>query len=346
MKNICRLALFSATFIFLLTMASVLINPTKWFDDMRIQDRNARITQMMEQDPDTIDILNLGDSLSLSGMTPMELWRQRGFTAFNIGADGILMPEAYYALIEACDEQKPEYLLLETLQLFRLPKNEDMQILVSQPLYHRFAFLKYHSLWKTFLEGRGNRIYHKGYLINRIVRRYKPDPDYMNQKLPDRDKTVIPDFNRKWLEKIIKYCESKDIKIVLYSLPSPSNYNGERVSSIERLAEEYDLPYIDINEKRSELGINLKKDFSDRGDHLNLNGAVKVTGFFGEYLAQSGRLTDHRKDAAYKSWDEELIEYDQLVEEMEGTSFGRLKEKPDGEKKEKRRKKGKDHDHS
>ena len=70
--------LFGVIFMILLSGFSAAVNPTKWFDDMRIQDRNARITQMMEQRPDSIDILNIGDSLSESALTPMELWRQKG----------------------------------------------------------------------------------------------------------------------------------------------------------------------------------------------------------------------------------------------------------------------------
>ena len=46
----------------------------------KLQTRNARITQMMKQEPQTIDILNMGDSLSLSSLTPMELWREKGYT--------------------------------------------------------------------------------------------------------------------------------------------------------------------------------------------------------------------------------------------------------------------------
>ena len=332
-RNAGKVLLFGSLFLAMLTVLSACVNPTKWFDDMRIQDRNARITQMMEQRPESVDILNLGDSLSQSAFTPMELWRQKGYTSFNIGMDGILMPEAYYTLVEACEKQKPKYLLMETLPLFRLSEKQDMQILLSQPLYHRFAFLKYHNLWKSFVEGRGVRIYHKGYLINRIARRYKPDYDYMNQTLKSADRTEIPEFNRLWFDRILRDCERRGIRVILYSLPSPVNYNWARVRSAEALAGEYGIVYVDLNTRTEELGIRLKGDFSDKGDHLNLDGAVKVTGFLGEYLAEKGDLADHRQEKAFADWEKELPQYDHLADEMEGISFYHVKQRQKREKK-------------
>ena len=123
-----------------------MMKPTKWFDEKLIQDRNARTVQMMEQPENTIDILNLGDSLSTAGFSPMELWRDQGYTSFNIGADGLRMNEAYYAVVEACEKQKPKYLMIESLTLFRYAMGQDLQMLLSQPLYHRFSFLKYHNV--------------------------------------------------------------------------------------------------------------------------------------------------------------------------------------------------------
>ena len=128
------MALFGVILLIILVGASALMNPTKWFDEKLIQDRNARTVQMMEQPAHTIDIMNIGDSLSTAGFTPMELWRQQGFTSFNIGADGLRMAEAYYALIEDCREQEPKYLLVESLLLFRYATGQDLQMVLSQPL--------------------------------------------------------------------------------------------------------------------------------------------------------------------------------------------------------------------
>ena len=127
-KNIVKLILFGIISLLLIIAASAMMNPTKWFDEKLIQDRNSRTVQMMEQPDNTIDILNLGDSLSTAGFSPMELWRDQGYTSFNIGADGLRMAESYYSILNACKEQTPKVLLIESLYLFRYSLSEDTQI--------------------------------------------------------------------------------------------------------------------------------------------------------------------------------------------------------------------------
>lgn len=334
-RNACKVIGFGVIFLVLLTLASAAIDPVKLFEDKRIQDRNARITQMKAQTPYSIDVMNIGDSLSQSGFSPMELWREKGYTSFNIGQDGILMPEAYYSVIEACEKQNPKYLFMETLPLFRHDKHPDRQILLSAPLYHRFDFLKYHSVWKTYIEGRGVRTYHKGYLINRIISDYKVKPDYMDRDLGD-SRIEVPRYNRLWFNRIRNFCNKRGIQIVLYSMPSPHNYNRERINNARKFAEVEGLLYIDMNENRSELGIGTNGYYSDGGDHLNLNGAECVAAYLGEFLENEGKLEDHRPDAAYKDWNEELVEYDRLVEEMKGISFQQVHERRRKERREKR----------
>ena len=320
-RGIGKLILFGIIFLLLLTAASAACRPVDWYDDNCVQNRNARITEMKKQDPQTVEILNMGDSLSLATLTPMEMWRQKGYTSFNIGADGIRMPEAYYTVVEASENQTPKYLMLETLMLFRYNEKQDMQMLISQPLYHRFTFLKYHSIWKPYVEGRGVKIYHKGYLVNRKVNPYEGSLDYLDEPLGSGNKTAVPDFNRAWFRRIKKFCDQNQITLILYSMASPKNYDWERINNLEKFAQEEGVEYLDLNQMWKEIGIDWMTDSNDHGDHLNLSGVEKVTTFFGNYFSEKGGLTDHRGDPAFSSWDEELIAYDKLVEEMEGRSF-------------------------
>ena len=334
-RDIGKLILFGIIFLLLLTAVSAACRPVDWYDDNRVQNRNARITEMRKQDPQTVEILNMGDSLSLATLSPMEMWRQKGYASFNIGADGIRMPEAYYTVVEASEDQSPKYLMIETLMLFRYSEKQDMQMIISQPLYHRFTFLKYHSIWKPYVEGRGVKIYHKGYLINRKVNPYKGNPDYMAEPMGSGEKTSVPDFNRVWFRRIKGFCDRNGITLILYSMASPRNYNWERVNNLEKFAQEEGVEYLDLNRKQQEIGIDWQTDTNDGGDHMNLNGVVKVTTFFGDYFSEKGGLTDHRGDPAYRSWDEELIAYDKLVEEMEGRSFADVQNDAEKARKEK-----------
>ena len=321
-KSIVKLILFGAITLLAVVIASAMMRPTKWFDENKIQDRNARTVQMMEQPAYTIDVFNLGDSLSTAGFSPMELWREQGYTSFNIGADGIRMQEAYYAVVEACEKQKPRYLMIESLVLFRYAMGQDLQMTLSQPLYHRFAFLKYHNIWKSLVEEEGIMVYHRGYTVNQNVWEYDGEEDYLDLDIDDpNSKMSVSTFNSLVFDRIKVFCDKKGIQIIIYSMPSAKNYNQVRINAMESFAKEKGVTYIDLNGKTDELGLDWSQDTNDGGDHMNLNGARKVVRYFGNYFRNNLDLTDHRGDPAYSDWDEELVEYDKLVEEMEGKSF-------------------------
>ena len=165
-KNILKIILFCSIFLALLMVFSLMMKPQKWFDEKLIQNRDARYVQMTEQPENTIDVLNIGDSLATCTFSPVDLWRQQGYTGFNIGADGLRMAESYYYILNACKNQKPKVLLIESLYLFRYSLGEDTQMLLSQPIYYRVPFLKYHNIWKALVEMPGVMIYHRGYTIN------------------------------------------------------------------------------------------------------------------------------------------------------------------------------------
>ena len=321
-KSIVKLILFGGITLLLLVIASAMMKPTKWFDEKLIQDRNARTVQMMEQPDNTIDVLNLGDSLSTAGFSPMELWRDQGYTSFNIGADGMRMNEAYYAVVEACEKQSPKYLMIESLVLFRYAMGQDLQMLLSQPLYHRFAFLKYHNIWKSLVEEKGLMTYYRGYTINENVWEYDGEEDYLDLDINDpNSKMSISAFNGLIFDRIKRFCDERGIEIIIYSMPSAKNYNQVRIDAMQSFADEKGVTYIDLNERSDELGIDWDLDTNDGGDHMNLNGARKVVKYFGNYFREKLSLTDHRGDPGYSDWDEELVEYDKLVKEMDGKRY-------------------------
>ena len=94
----------------------------------------------------------------------------------------------------------------------------------------------------------------------------------------------------------------------------------------EALAEECGVDYLDANYDREAIQFDWYNDTFDGGDHLNLFGARKMTKYLGDYMKQECDLTDHRDDPKYRSWHEQLKEYEQEVKDMEGTSYPKIEE--------------------
>ena len=202
-------------------------------------------------------------------------------------------------------------------------------MVLAEFLKYEIPFVKYHYIWKYWLEGPGIRKYYKGYLINEAVKPYTGGDYYYFA-----DEEIYPIFPRQQMtfKLVLKYCRAKNIKLVLYSGASSYCYDIRMHNAVAQLAKECGVDYIDANYDIDKLQIDWSRDTFDGGDHLNLFGARKMTRYLGDYLRAECGLTDHREDPSYQSWHDIQDEYEETVREMEGTSYiileNELKKKP------------------
>ena len=85
------------------------------------------------------------------------------------------------------------------------------------------------------------------------------------------------------------------------------------------LLAEHQLSFVDMNLKLEEIGMNWKTDSLDKGDHLNLSGAEKVSLYLGKYIAKEYDLPDHRGKSRYRDWTDESANYESSAKKyMEG----------------------------
>ena len=118
-RSALKIIAFSLILAFLLVGAGILLNPGQWFLEGRIKDRNARDAEITTIPRDCIDIYNIGNSLAMVGISPMDLWKDEGFTSFNLCKGAAKTSEAYYLLKHGLDYQHPDLILIESNMLFR-----------------------------------------------------------------------------------------------------------------------------------------------------------------------------------------------------------------------------------
>lgn len=250
----------------------------------------------------SIDALILGDSESMTSISPMEMWKNSGITSYVCGQSGQRISEAYYMLKHALDNQSPKIVLLETNMLFRYKNMPDsLRSSISDTAMYYLPLLQYHNIWKNLVDRQipaGWQSY-KGFAIRPGIAAYSKG-SYMKKTKKEEE---IPTLNRWYLDKIRKLCEKKGIPLLLYTSASPINHNYKRYNALLRYAGRYGLSYLDFNQKIRELGIDWKTDTLDKGDHLNLSGAHKITAYMTTYLKENYQLDDHRGDDEFKSWD-------------------------------------------
>ena len=339
MKSIVKTACFGAGILILLALISALFGGGYWYTKGLVAERDARLAGIEVEEPGKIDVICVGNSLGICGVDPMELYKNHGYTSYNIGCEMQMPVETYYTIRTALKKQPVKVILWEANNISKHHKNLDAYISrLAEDLRYRFPCLRYHYVWKNRIDDYRQRKYFKGFVVNEVT-----DP-YTGEYYYDFDDPHTDVFAREqyyYFKKIKKLCDDNGIKLVLYGVPSPVSYNVRMHRGIVKLAEENGVDFLDGNNDLAGVRIDWKEDTFDKGDHLNLSGSVKLTEYLAAYLEKECGLTDHRDDPAYRSWEELLPAYEQEVKDMEGTSYPRLeKERRERKEKEKEEKSG------
>ena len=308
MKKLKRVILFLLVFAVLLWACSAGIQVIVRNVSGSVSGRSRVFASVSAEKKNTIDVLVAGDSESYTSVSPMDLWDRAGIAAYDCGQPGQRIQETYYILKTAFRTQSPKLVLFETNTMFRDPGFlKNVQLSLTEPLAYHFPVIKYHNAWKALFDGPGGlKKSYKGFEIRDKVVSYEGDEEYMKET---KDKAQIPEVVRVYMEKIKRLCEKNGADLLLVSAPSPKNYNYKKHNSLEEYARENNLPYVDLNMKFRDIGIDWKRDSYDKGDHLNISGARKVTAYIGQYLADNYDLPDRRNDDGWREWDNLAREY-------------------------------------
>ena len=309
LKRVGVSILFLMGLLALLFMVSVLVVPKDNTEEAGMEQIGAN--GILGEPENTIDVLVLGDSEARSSIIPPELWKQKGYTAYVCGTSNQTLPYSFTMLDRALQMQKPKIVILETLAIYRTIPSADAMIDV---LGRRFPVFRYHDRWKKLRSSDLSperqatyRYYSKGHWTSQIVQPSSNEP-YM---IPSQDTATIDPLNKLYVRAIKARCDRNGAKLVLLSSPSSFNWNYQKHNGIQKLAKELGCEYIDTNLMNDRLNIDWAQDTRDKGDHLNHAGAMKTSAFLAGYLEDTHLLTDHRDDAAYASWDEDVKKYEE-----------------------------------
>lgn len=311
-KRILAFFLFAVFLIAILLAASFVFMPKNNMSEFGMEE--AQANGILGEKENTIDVLVLGDSESYSAITPMQIWKDAGYTAYVCGTSAQPLNYTSVLLHRAFEKQQPKVVILETNAIYRKISSNQA---VGTELANYFSVFQYHNRWKSLglhdFTGKAKFTWtddYKGYRY-----RTKVDPARQKEYMKPTDKVAeIPALNIQYVREIKQFCDENGSRLVLVSTPSTVNWNFQRHNGIQKLANDIGCEYIDLNLMNDRIQIDWSKDTRDKGDHLNHFGAVKVSRFLSEYLKETGLLTDHREDPAYAKWNDSLKKYETVVE--------------------------------
>lgn len=341
-KWIAPVALFMVVMFTVLFFLQKLLMP-KYMSDIV---EGALTAEYYEETTDH-EVIFVGDCEVYENFSPITLYEEFGITSYIRGSAQQLPWQSYYMLEDTLRYEKPKVAVFNVLALkYDEPQSEAYNRMTidgmkfsssklgaiqssmteqENMLDYLFPILRYHSRWSDLSSDdfkymfKKDKISHNGYYMRVDVRPAKgfPEPD----KLADY---TLGSNAMKYLDKMRVLCEENGIEFVLVKSPSlfPHWYD-EWDEQIEAYAEKYNLDYFNYEKMAEKVGIDYNTDTYDVGLHLNLDGAEKLSRYFGTYLKENYDLTDYREDPEYKKVYEEKI---QFYEDMKEAQYKELEE--------------------
>lgn len=285
------------------------------------------------------DVIFIGDCEVYSNFSPMEMYRSHGITAYVRGSSQQLIWQSYSILEETLTYETPKAVVYNvnamrysepvseaynrlTIDKMRWSKQKVDIILSSMTeeedfFSYVFPILRYHSRFdeltaedvQYLFKEKGNTF--NGYLMNQGIKPVGKLPT--KRPLPDYQ---FGDICYDYLEKMTALCKEKGVELILIKAPSLYPYWYEQYDAqIAEFAQANGLAYYDFTKVADQIGIDFQTDTYDAGLHLNLAGAVKLSNYFADILAQEHGIADHRQDGQIAAiYEEKLKKYDEAVE--------------------------------
>ncbi len=283
------------------------------------------------------DVLFFGSSNMQLMVNPLQLWNEHGITSYNFGNTSERLPVTYWTIKNALEYTNPKVVVIEVSQYGETLKYKDMYsvhlawdrfplsmtkikavydtLSPSDPRYELlFDFIIYHDRWSelTAEDFLGNFSKLRGYTVNREYIVYeRPEYEYRIDSAAPETEGV------RYLEKTVEELQAAGIQVVFVHSPEVNSEEKQaRINAASVTAKKYNVPFIDFTVMEDSV-VDYATDMSDT-DHVNIQGASKLTHYLGEFLVSNYNLESHSENAAYEEWD---ADYEQFRAENEGAEL-------------------------
>lgn len=331
-KKICLIILKAAIALFLIVVLNRIFMPKYIYEN-----QDGRVTEEFYKEQLDTDIIFVGSSTVYSGISPVILWQDYGYTSYDRGNASQPMWTSYYMIEDAIACHKPKLVVLDigfikywdtyaeepsnrkAIDGMRFSPSKIACIEAAMDPEEKltdylFPIFRFHTRWKELSHEDFQYMFyhslvtHNGFLLD--FRETKQLPKHEGYML--KDNTLLSERNVEYLEKIIELCQDNEIQVMLMKVPSYSdNWSFDYDAQITDIAADYGVNYINFDPYSEEIGLDYKKHSPDKGNHLNTPGAEVFTKYLGAYISENYRVPVHTGEPAYEAvWDKKIERYE------------------------------------
>ena len=308
----------------------------------RVLTPKGEIEKFYDEPRNSIDVLVVGSSHSMSGISPVHLYEQTGLTAYNLSTWSQPVWVSYHYILEALKYQQPQVVVVDVFGAFydkSYLSGVDVDLvsddfaasirpswnLLRLNLARRSAqvtrktwdeylnITKYHSRmdrleWEDVaVLFRDDSSTGKGYGPMYVTESFA---DYVPAVTDARAELYAP--AAVYLQKIIDLSREKGFALVLTKVPYITEERDiALLNTVQDICDAQGIPFVDLCRENG-AGLDYTADMADHG-HVNYRGAQKVTAALGGYLAEMELVPQHAQNVE-EAWQQALAtELDSLT---------------------------------
>lgn len=264
----------------------------------------------------SIEVIAYGSSRAWRSIDSMEMYENYGIGIYNYSASWQAINTTYLFFTDSLQTQSPKVAIFEVRNVSEVLEDVDMngQIYVTTALessgykaeYLQQCFngelerylscylpiLVFHSNWsnltiQNFIRNSNDTNFYEsmGFQGDDTVKSIEPvdTSTFIQYELDDTSLEILDD--------IVSICDDENIEIIFYIAPFSGEYNYD--DAMSQYAEDNDCAYINFFDYMEELDIDWETDFIDI-NHLNTNGAQKLSDYLAQYIVDNYDVTDMR----------------------------------------------------
>jgi len=277
----------------------------------------------------TVEVVFIGASTMFCTVDPLVLYEDYGIASYDFGSSAQPFELSYLYMQEALKYQKPKVIGLEVVSIFNELDADDADSLNYGVTDLRFSREKAAGFYDMFRNDKGAGLSYlipivqykdrwkeltredfEDHTVNYTKGAYTPDlitdtpRDFSSYY--EEEEFTIPERNLEVFHRMVTFCEENGIELLLFKSPNVG-WNIGQTKAVKKLADDYDVPFLDYYALMEEIGVDVATDFRDN-THFNRYGSKKASDYMGEYLTRRYELTDYRATDSENSWDIALKE--------------------------------------
>lgn len=329
-KKLCRLSLWIGLFL------SGLFCINGIFED---KSEKENMYSIKYEERGTIDVIFFGNSHANQAFLPMELWREHGYTSYNMAQVSQTFPLVYYCIEDAIKLQHPDLIVVDLFAATSYSNDFDnmhktldnltfttrMQainefVAEDKKTEYIFPLYVYHERWAS-LELRDFYPYILRFIPEKNVSKgARLMPNWEKCEVPENavefafngETNVLPEEAVYWYKRLKQLCDENNAEAIFVVVPYQMPVESTEEATIEQMklynateewCNENEVGYLNLFRNLDEMDFDYSTDMQDVS-HVNILGAEKVTEFVGEYISENCVITDSRDNISTKTkWD-------------------------------------------